>query len=630
MGCYTNRFILMSNTERQRERKKRLKIPLQLGNPRRFRRLRPSPFAAAAAAAAMPVPFQDIEDVDFEVSYNSLEDEEGSEEGAGSDSASSDESTDVEDDGTSDDSESGEEEESVAEGCGPARVPAGAAAAERAANAPNCPVCMEPWTSQGAHRICCIPCGHVYGRSCLERWLTQRGSTSATCPQCARRFKHKDIINIFAPEVVVPNNDIEKQLSSCREKVESLVEMVQKQGKLLEEIIAEKNQRSTDVGVSKRQKIAERSDGRTYLEPSASARADHSSSYSCSFVLQNDLFFDGARVMGIDGANQIILASRKAPGVVGEHVLTKINMHSNQETCKIQLPPDTKAVKDICILPGGSALYASLGRRLSLFSMTSDSVVLQCNLPAPAWSCSAHDSGSHHIYAGLQNGMLLVFDTRQPSRPLHCMAGPSTHLVHTLHSVTDNSGSRKVISASAIGPCMWEADGNQSRPKLLLEEDTQRVCFSLACSPPSSDLLLASFRPKSDLSVDAAPSQAYLSQTQTQTPSGSGKLGQHTVITRTGSTSFAEGRTCYSSVSEVRMCKSAIIPYGDNLQRLFAYGEEASRCVQTWQLPSFRMHTDLRPHRQPILDLRYAESPGRGGYLGCLSQDKLQVYRVSV
>jgi hypothetical protein len=30
------------------------------------------------------------------------------------------------------------------------------------------------------------------------------------CPQCARRYKHKGIINLYAPEVAVPNNDLEK------------------------------------------------------------------------------------------------------------------------------------------------------------------------------------------------------------------------------------------------------------------------------------------------------------------------------------------------------------------------------------------------------------------------------------
>uniref|UniRef100_A0ACD5WQP9 Uncharacterized protein n=1 Tax=Avena sativa TaxID=4498 RepID=A0ACD5WQP9_AVESA len=428
--------------------------------PSRFRGRRASP----------PAPVQEDADVDFEVSYpdnDGPEEDPSSDEGGGSDSSSSLSSssegdTDAEDGETSDeesDSSSSEQQqqlqqESVAEGCGPsvpARVPGGAVVAERAAGTASCPVCMEPWTSEGAHRISCIPCGHVYGRSCLERWLTQRGNITATCPQCGRRFKHKDIINIFAPEVVVPNNDLEKELSSCREKVESLAEMVLKQGKLLDEIIAEKrafqNHKSTDLDVAKRQKVGERSDGRTYLEPSTSLRADHSSSNSCRFVLQNNLCFDGARVMGIDAANQLILASQKAPGVAGEHVLTKINMLSSQ-TRKIQLPRDTKVVKDICILPGGSALYTSLGKRLSLFSMTSDSVVLQCNLPAPGWSCSADNSGSHHIYAGLQNGTVLVFDTRQPSRRLHSMAGLSTHLVHTLHSVTDSSGSRKANVAN--------------------------------------------------------------------------------------------------------------------------------------------------------------------------------------
>ncbi|VAI25876.1 unnamed protein product [Triticum turgidum subsp. durum] len=57
---------------------------------------------------------------------------------------------------------------------------------------------MDPWASYGAHRICCIPCGHVYGRSCLERWLRRGGNTSAKCPQCSERFKHRHIINLYS------------------------------------------------------------------------------------------------------------------------------------------------------------------------------------------------------------------------------------------------------------------------------------------------------------------------------------------------------------------------------------------------------------------------------------------------
>ncbi|XP_051199320.2 uncharacterized protein [Lolium perenne] len=65
--------------------------------------------------------------------------------------------------------------------------------------APTCPVCMEPWTCNGDHRICCIPCGHVYGRSCLVKWLDRCGDDTAKCPQCGEQFEDKLIINLYAP-----------------------------------------------------------------------------------------------------------------------------------------------------------------------------------------------------------------------------------------------------------------------------------------------------------------------------------------------------------------------------------------------------------------------------------------------
>ncbi|KAM3262789.1 hypothetical protein ACQJBY_053106 [Aegilops geniculata] len=91
-----------------------------------------------------------------------------------------------------------------------ARVPAATETGDAAAGgcdvaattpppAPTCPVCMEPWTCSGDHRICYIPCGHVYGRSCLERWLHRCGDDSAKCPQCGEQFEHNLITNLYAP-----------------------------------------------------------------------------------------------------------------------------------------------------------------------------------------------------------------------------------------------------------------------------------------------------------------------------------------------------------------------------------------------------------------------------------------------
>ncbi|KAF8780346.1 hypothetical protein HU200_001453 [Digitaria exilis] len=455
----------------------------------------------------------DSEEEEDDEGGEETDDDQGSEDGEGSSEEEEEED------------EEGERHADFAGGdCGPsaqARV-SGAAA--------DCPVCMDPWTSQGPHRI----------RSCLERWLTQRGSRSATCPQCGKRFKQKDIINLYAPEVAIPKNELEKVLQH-----DKLFEEMTKRQIAMEQTIK-------DAVSSKRQVVA----------------------VNCSLISYcvNELVLDGARVIAIDASSQIILASGRAAVVGAEYALTKV----------------------------------------------------------PGWSCSADVSGSHHIYAGLQNGMLLIFDIRLTTRPLHSMVGLSTNPIHTLHSVVDNNGSRKILSASALGPCMWDADDSQNRPHLLAGTDNQRVCISLACAPPSSDVLVASFRPKVEASEDAATtSQVYLSQTPLR-PVGSGKLGHHALIRRTGISSFAEGTTCYGNVSEIRMSRSAIIPSGDNRQeKLFAYGDESLRGVRTWQLPSFAIHSDLCPHRQPILDLRYAESSGGGTrYLGCLSDEKLQVFRV--
>ncbi|KAF0928580.1 hypothetical protein E2562_006025, partial [Oryza meyeriana var. granulata] len=329
---------------------------------------------------------------------------------------------------------------------------------------PSCPICMNAWTADGVHRVSCIPCGHVYGRSCLERWLLQCRKKPATCPQCGRRFKQKNIINLYVPEVSVPNNDLEKQVLSLREKNESLQkqnqELVQEIKEHKRQIVLQQN--FINESSLKRQKMAEQSShGTTNADSVASLRADDDYSSPCNFVLQNELFLDGARVMGIDAWNQIIFTSGRAPGISAEHVLTKVSM-SRYGLQKIHLPPDTKAIRDICILPGGHAVFASLGKKLSLLSMKTDSVVLHYDLPAPGWSCSGDQSNLNHIYAGLQNGMLLAFDIRQTAKPLHSMMGLSAHPVHTIHSVVDSSGFRKVLSASSIGPCIWDVDGSRN------------------------------------------------------------------------------------------------------------------------------------------------------------------------
>ena len=43
-----------------------------------------------------------------------------------------------------------------------------------------CPICLENWDGTGPHRVCCLKCGDIFGRNCIETWL----KTKRSCPKC--------------------------------------------------------------------------------------------------------------------------------------------------------------------------------------------------------------------------------------------------------------------------------------------------------------------------------------------------------------------------------------------------------------------------------------------------------------
>nr|GEW99733.1 zinc finger, RING/FYVE/PHD-type [Tanacetum cinerariifolium] len=62
-----------------------------------------------------------------------------------------------------------------------------------------CPICSQSWTSNGSHRICCLPCGHIYGMSCIKKWLQQVvQNSSRKCPQCNKLCTLKDVRVLYA------------------------------------------------------------------------------------------------------------------------------------------------------------------------------------------------------------------------------------------------------------------------------------------------------------------------------------------------------------------------------------------------------------------------------------------------
>lgn len=68
-----------------------------------------------------------------------------------------------------------------------------------------CMICMEEWTIGSSHRICCLGCGHLFGRSCIERWIKEKGS-SAKCPTCNKAAKKVHIRNLWCKTIKATDN----------------------------------------------------------------------------------------------------------------------------------------------------------------------------------------------------------------------------------------------------------------------------------------------------------------------------------------------------------------------------------------------------------------------------------------
>ncbi|KAL2487336.1 Transducin/WD40 repeat-like superfamily protein [Abeliophyllum distichum] len=504
-----------------------------------------------------------------------------------------------------------------------------------------CPICFEAWSSGGDHNVCCLPCGHIYGLACIKKWLQGRGS--GKCPQCKKRCSIKSIRLLYASRIVSIDEELQKKVRSLEAKCSSLKE----KSDILSEKRVEWQKKEADL-CTEVHYLKERTHHLEGLLASAQNRASGSSvaRWGCqgetalgdnvepefhlqgssnSFTLQEDLQVDGARLFDIDSSSQILLIARRLSGMGTRNVLTKMSLIPSHEKEDIHLPVTLKAVKDLRVSPYTKlVLLASLGKKLSVVSTESNNTVLNYDLPAAAWSCSWDLSNSYYTYAGLQNGMLVQFDMRQTMRPVESMTGLTGNPIHTVHSLSADSsvgsGIKRVLTASSAGLCYWDFGRSEERPYLIPESENQGVCISLAYGS-SNDDIVASFRPKIEMSGDLAISQPTFSASDSL--SVEGVRGSHVVYKRLGGGYKRLGASC-ANVSGIRLPKSAIVD-GVSRNPLFVSGDEVTSELVLQDLPSLTVVQHLQPQKYPIRDVKYARILN-SGLLSCLTEDSLQLF----
>ncbi|KAI8080406.1 hypothetical protein BDF21DRAFT_418967 [Thamnidium elegans] len=91
----------------------------------------------------------------------------------------------------------------------------------------TCTICSEVWTSGGGHCLVSLKCGHLFGKSCITRWITERahklGDKKTFCPICMKPARLNDIRIVVPIKLVVKDtaeiNILKKEVEMKKSKI---------------------------------------------------------------------------------------------------------------------------------------------------------------------------------------------------------------------------------------------------------------------------------------------------------------------------------------------------------------------------------------------------------------------------
>ncbi|MCL7042987.1 hypothetical protein MKW94_012500 [Papaver nudicaule] len=67
-----------------------------------------------------------------------------------------------------------------------------------------CSFCMNPYSSQGDHQVSCLPCGHLFGFPCIQRWIKHSKQRYSKCPICNQKCALKNVVKLYVSRL--PNS----------------------------------------------------------------------------------------------------------------------------------------------------------------------------------------------------------------------------------------------------------------------------------------------------------------------------------------------------------------------------------------------------------------------------------------
>jgi len=281
-----------------------------------------------------------------------------------------------------------------------------------------CTICLEPWTINTEHQLVTLKCGHLFGESCIARWIQEAAKKdSARCPNCNALAKKHHIRKIYAKTIRL--DDSEKIAKAWREieqercRRSEVEKEIGRNRECLKNVLTECEKTKRAIFEEEKNLEALRSNKINTIAAMHKANVLKARFEALQLKTVIDLNQQSdSRVLTTSDILGVIIATQKnVNNIFSSYGLRKINTYDFKANEFI--PIHQNIIKDACFHPHDAlVLTASLDQTLKLTNLMSCSSVLTQNLETDAWSCCWNGKDTNYFYVGLRNGKILEFDIR--------------------------------------------------------------------------------------------------------------------------------------------------------------------------------------------------------------------------
>ncbi|XP_033752324.1 E3 ubiquitin-protein ligase RFWD3-like isoform X2 [Pecten maximus] len=491
-------------------------------------------------------------------------------------------------------------------------------------DANTCPICFEEWTTSGSHRLASLRCGHLFGHSCIDKWLRGQGGK---CPQCNAKAKRQDIRLLYAKAIkALDTSERDRALQDLEKEKEARrrCEMEAAQTRLQYQLSVEECNRLkaeldrvTQTVQSLRSQASSSSLPLTQTSPTRQIQAR----LNGQFMLEKTIKIweaGNCRVMDYSSSLATLVVSQpSASPLFPGFGIKKVSM-MDFKTCQY-LTLHTKAIRDVCFHPlvdDGMLLSASMDKTVKMTSVISNAVVQSYETPQPVWSCVWNTDDRNYFFSGQSNGTVLEFDIRNTAEYLRELntEGHRSPVVSLEYIPRDSQaifrpGGILVGQLAQVSFYERKSDDQYRLHMLPLDGTLSSLCFE-----PTTRNLLASFKPNSKYPT-TRHQMCEMSSTTLNSSTDS-------VCTCNIIQTFHGGRT------QAMLSNSLLLPHpGDNSRLLVCAGEEASSAMHVWDCGTSQMSQRL--HTGGVVVDICAVRSNQHDYVAALTEKQVKIHKWS-